>query len=317
MSQITFSCIIPASAKDLKDPKLQDLIDSIKAQDFPQDQIEIIIVGPEVPDPEQAKAEGIRRATGEICAMFCADNYIFKETIFTTIHKMMKGLDITGVYSRHYAVAKNDNSLNRYFSMIGNNDPIAYYLGKSDRKPHFENLAKEVSGEFIIWPYSKMPLPSLGDNGFFVKRHILIESADLDHYYPMDVYVDINKTKMLSFFRMNFTYLWHRTSDNLFNFLKKRYRYAAQLFCDRQDRRWKIIDTREDHWKLGLFIFYTLTGFQPLSVSIRGYRKVPDYAWFWHWPVCIGFLITYTILVIRNLFKHGALFQKRPSLSRV
>lgn len=299
MSQITFSCIIPASAKDLKDPKLHDLIDSIKAQNFPQDQIEIIIVGPEVPDPEQAKAEGIRRATGEICAMFCADNQIMEDDLFEKAYTILKDGDVDGCYTWWYYATKDDNSLNKYFSLIGGNDPICYYLGKNDRDPYVSEL--NVKSD-----YPK----SYGCNGTFYRSEV-IKKTDLDHYYPMDNALGLKLYRIIS------NAIWHRTSDNLFNFLKKRYRYAAQLFCDRQDRRWKIIDTREDHWKLGLFIFYTLTGFQPLSVSIRGYRKVPDYAWFWHWPVCIGFLITYTILVIRNLLKHGALFQKRPSLSRV
>lgn len=300
---LTFSCIIPASAKDLKDPKLQDLIDSIHAQDFPQDQIEIIIVGPEVPDPEQAKAAGIRRATGEICAMFCADNYITGPWLFNHVKRAFTE-GITGVYTKFYAHKLKDNSLNRYFSLIGCNDVIAFYLNKCDRSPLFENDGNEIESR-RFYPFS---VPSFGDNGFFYLREHLLKS-NLDHYYPMDNAEDLRKLGFCNYVRFNCAAIWHRTSDNLFNFLKKRYRYAAQLFCNREDRRWKIIDTREDYWKLGLFIFYTLTGIQPICVSIRGYCKVRDYAWFWHWPVCIGFLVTYTILVIRNIFKHGALFQ--------
>jgi len=39
---VIFSCIIPA--KDKNDPKLQGLIHSIREQEFPQEEIEIIVV---------------------------------------------------------------------------------------------------------------------------------------------------------------------------------------------------------------------------------------------------------------------------------
>ena len=126
-----FSCIIPASKKDSESQKLKDLIASIKVQDFPQDQIEILVITEG--DSEQAKAIGIRRARGEICAMFCADNYVVASRTFTDVFKIFySGLPFTGVYGRHYAVRKDDNSLNRYFSLVGGNDPICFYLGKND-----------------------------------------------------------------------------------------------------------------------------------------------------------------------------------------
>ncbi len=78
-----FSCIIPASQKDAESQKLKDLIASIKAQDFPQDQIEILTISEG--DSEQAKAIGIRQARGEICAMFCADNMIMETGLFTRV----------------------------------------------------------------------------------------------------------------------------------------------------------------------------------------------------------------------------------------
>src|SRR3990167_185603 len=308
---IVFYCCIPA--KDRNDPKLEDLIDSIRAQDFPQDQIEIIVIdGEECGDPEQAKAMAIRRATGEICVMFCADNYVYGKFVFREIYKLLSRIDLTGAYSIHYALNPNDNSLNRYFSLIGNNDPICFYLEKCDRKPWYENLEKEVTFDVVCWPFDDAKLPSLGDNGFFVKHHLLLEHSDLDHYYPMDVYQDMNiKHKAMSFARINYSYLWHRTSDNLISFLIKRYKYARDLYCDRNDRRWRMVDTKEDKLRLCWFIISTITILPALAISIKGFLKIRDFSWFWHWPVCFGFLITYTILALRNWVKHGHLFQIR------
>lgn len=280
---IIFSCVIPCSQSDLNSQKLQDLISSIKAQDFPQDQIEILVITEG--DSESAKAIGIKRSKGEICAMFCADNKITSPILFQKV--LYNFGEVSAVYSRRYAYVKEDNSLNRYFSLIGGNDPISYYLGKNDRDPHVHSLRRRSS-----YP------PSYGCNGFFYRSE-LIKATNLDHYYPMDNAMEVGG----EFVAMDNDWIWHRTSDNLFTFLRKRYRYARDLYSDRSDRRWKMVDTREDYWNLLKFTLFTLTIIQPLAVSIRGYRRVRDFAWFYHPIVCLGFLLTYGVLVCRNILK--------------
>ena len=299
-----FSCIIPCSKKDLESQNLKDLIASIKSQDFPQDKIEILVITEG--DSEQAKGIGIKMAKGEICGMFCADNYIPFKGLFNTVQKNFSvNKMMTGLYFKFYGYSSNDNSLNRYFSLIGNNDPIAFYLDKCDKKPAYDYDKNELFTYFEF----KDRVPSLGDNGFFYWRDS-IQRADLDNYYPMDCAEDLRIKGESRYFRINAQGIWHRTTDgNLIDFLKRRYRYARDLYCDRNDRRWKMLDTREDYWRLFAFVFFTITIAEPIYVSIRGFTRIKDWAWFWHWPVCFGFLITYTLLVIRNCLKYRSLSQ--------
>lgn len=312
MSNILISCIIPASAKDAESQNLKDLIASINAQDFPQDQIEIIVIGPEVNDPEQAKAEGIRRSKGEICAMFCADNYIVGNNLFSNIKNIFDSTTVDGVYTKYYYPNPIDNHLNRYFSLIGNNDPIAFYLGKADRFPHYKR-DPDILFETVRF---KDKVPSLGDNGFFY-RSKLIKQSNIESYYPMDCAYDLLGKGHSQYMRLIFPHIWHRTSDNLISFLIKRYKYARDLYSDRTDRRWKIIDTARDKWMLAWFVFSVLTVIPCLLISIRGFLKIRDWAWFWHWPVCFGFLITYTILTVRNCVKVLSSYPLLEGLSRL
>jgi hypothetical protein len=297
--EIIFSCVIPASAKDAESQNLKDLIASIKAQDFPQDQIEILVITDG--DSESAKGIGIKRAKGEICAMFCADNEITESDLFEWVQNWFSvHPEASGMFPMHYAYLKKDNSLNRYFSLIGGNDPVCYYLGKNDRKPWADSLIKKSNYQ-----------PSYGCNGFFYKSKD-IKSTNLDNYYPMDNAQEVPGV----IYSFTSSGIWHKTSDNLITFLKKRYKYARSLYCDRWDRRWRIIDTKEDRINLGIFIGCTILTIPTLLISARGFSKVRDPAWFWHPIVCWGFLITYTILALRNLLKYGRFFQcPQPSVS--
>ena len=230
---------------------------------------------------------GIRKAKGYIIGMFCADNMIMDRNLFQTVKNQFDfHLDCSAVYPRRYHYRKDDHSLNRYFSLIGGNDPVCYYLGKNDREPHVSSL-KRVSN------YA----PSYGCNGFFYRAD-LIKKTNLDHYYPMDNALEVPG----KFIGLPFDSVWHRTSDNLLTFMKKRYKYARDLYCDRRDRRWKMLDTREDYWKLLFFILSTVCVVPPIFLSFKGYSKVRDRAWFWHPVVCWAFLITYGVLTLRCLW---------------
>lgn len=291
-----FSCIVPCSQKDLRSQKYQDLIHSIKTQDFPQDQIEILTITEG--DSESAKGMGIKQAKGEICAMFCADNMIMSSYFFSAIHGFFKqSPHISALYPEKYYWKHDDNSLNRYFSLIGGNDPICYYLGKNDRFPHCEELTRSSSYQ-----------PSYGCNGFFYRSEA-IKATDLDNYYPMDNALEI-KGKIHA---MSLDDIWHRTSDNLITFLNKRYKYAKELYSERTNRRWKMIDTDEDIRNLIWFVISVLTIIPCLLISFRGWLKIKDWAWWLHWPVCFGFLITYGMLAFRNLLIFGNFFQRKSS----
>lgn len=287
-----FSCIIPA--KDENDPLLAELIKSIRGQIYHQDSVEIIVVTEG--DSESAKAIGIRKAKGEILCMLCADNYLLDPFVFTQVDRLFRFLpDVAAIYSRHYAYKKDDNSLNRYFALTGVNDPVALYLGKNDRLPYYA----PDDNELFSFLEFKDRIPSFGDNGFFVKASYF-KNTNLDHYYPMDNCEDMRKKGGYLYARLNKQYIWHRTAESLWSFLKKRFKYARDLYCRRTDRRWKMVDTPKDWFFLFLFVLQSLTILPTLALSIRGYMKKPDIAWFWHPIVCFSMTIMYIILWIKH-----------------
>ena len=281
------SLIIPC--RDKNDPKLAELLKSIEVQDFSKLDMEVLIITEGT--SESAKAIGIRKAKGEVIGILASDNELGD---CQTLSWCFSEAKFEGAcYPAYYAWWLRDNVLNRYFALIGGNDPLCYYMGKNDRYKYPKG-----------YPYEdKSTNLSYGDNGFFIRKDI-IEKTDLDNYYHIDNIIETG-IQPIPMAQLD---IWHKTGGNIFSFFSKRYRYGLQHAFNK-NRRWHLVDFRQpkDIVRLIWFIVCTLTIIQPLYLSFRGYRKIQDVAWFLHPIICFLFLMTYTILMIhlglRQLFQ--------------
>lgn len=287
-ANVKLSIVIPAKTE--RDQGLRDLLLCIKKQEFPKSSLEVLVITEGT--SESAKAIGIRRAIGQVICIMATDNYIDpRDTTFLLDHYNC-AMEFGAAYPKWYGCNKNMWALDRYFALVGGNDPLAFYMGKNDR-------ACYMDGE--IWPHSKM---TFGDNGFFIRRELILES-DMDNYFHIDNVFDI-RDKVLPY--ATTSSINHFTGAcGIFKFLKKRYRYGLQHAFDSK-RRWHLVEkTPGDIWKLFLFIFGSTTLIAPLWFSIRGYLKIRDLAWFIHPAVCLLTVFTYAALMahlaIRSLLR--------------
>jgi len=146
---IRLSLITPA--KSLNDPKLKELIASIERQDFPKDEMEHLIITEGT--SESAKAIGIRRAKGEVIGILASDNeLVYEDHLSYAYHWARCGY----FYSLKYHHQMKDDILNRYFALIGGNDPLCYYMKKNDKRTHFSYFTNKKG--------------CIGDNGFFIRK---------------------------------------------------------------------------------------------------------------------------------------------------
>ena len=276
------SLVIPC--KDKEDQKLKELLNSIELQDFPKDQLETLIITEGT--SESAKAIGIRRANGEVIGILASDNQLVYPDFLSQIMNLFPMND--AVWPDYYFRFEDDNILNRYFALIGGNDPLCFYMGKNDRRTHLDT------------DVPKFPVPtkcnkSYGDNGFFIKKEV-IERTNLDNYYHVDNANEAmadRKTASIAFA------IWHKTGGNLIEFFKKRYRYGLQHAFNK-NRRWHLVDFRQpkDIVRLIWFVICSVTLVEPLILSFRGFRKIQDVAWFLHPVVCLMTTLTYSLLLI-------------------
>ena len=268
------SLVIPAKSKS--DPKLQELLASIDSQDFPKSEIEVLVICDGT--SESAKAIGIRKAKGEVIGILASDNELIDKTHLSYSYEWAKhGYS----YSTKYYYNPTDDILNRYFALIGGNDPLCFYMRKNDKSSYFS--------------YYNNRLGSIGDNGFFIRKD-LIEKTDLDNYYHIDNAIEAIK---YSSGVVTDSPIWHKTGGNIFKFFAKRYRYGFQHAFNK-NRRWHLVDFSkpQDIWRLTWFIFCSVTLVEPLCLSIRGYLKLRDVAWFLHPVVCLMTVLTYGCLML-------------------
>ena len=277
------------TAKDKENPKLKDLEWSIKQQTFRDFETLIITEG----NSETSKAIGLKRAKGQIVCILSSDNYLNDNRFFEKCLKPFENKEIIGSYPMRYYYYKDDAILNRYFALFGVNDPVPLYLGKNDRIPYYQDLTCGLP----FYYYEASFIKTLGDNGMFVRKDILIK-ADIEHYFHIDVCQDLFNLGYKKYAIVN-TSIWHRTGGNIFKFFVKRFKYADKFF---EGRRWHMVE-KKDLPRLLWFIFSTLTLIYPLYLSFKGYRIIKDKAWFLHLPVCLITIGVYGVLLCKKILK--------------
>jgi glycosyltransferase involved in cell wall biosynthesis len=258
--------------------------------------------------PEGAKAVGIKNAKNELILMIDADTILpNRHWLKKMVACLEKEKQAIAAYTWRYSYKKSDKILNRYFALFGANDPLAYFLRKTDRQDYifdkYRLLGKvEDKGNYFRVEFGKDRIPTLGANGFLIwKKYYDKLNFDEKSFYHIDVNVDLIE-KGLNKYVVVKNDIWHASGESFFGYFKRRYRYLSELYLkESQKRRYKLYDPKTDCWKLVWFCVTSLTLIYPIIISIKGYRKIKDLAWFLHPVMCLGIMGVYTIAVLKNI----------------
>jgi len=328
----TISVIIPTFNSRAT---IERCLASIRKQNYPQNKIEIIIVdggstdstlelikkfrvkllqvNPKKQNVELNKLTGIKKAKGELLLMIDHDNILPHKGIIKKMVKPFLGhKGIVGVETTHYHYDRRMTLLDRYFALFGVADPLAYYLGKADRMSYLiKGYDKRYSpidyGDYFLVEFNKDKIPTIGANGFLIKRKLLLENASVsdDKYFPIDVNVDLIRKgfNKYAFVKDSITHI--SGHGNVGHYLKRRMLFVRQYYLGKNNnsynkkRRYSLYESK-DFWKLIIFIAISVTFVIPLIDSLRGYRKIADFAWFLHPVMCFGFVVMYGYVIIEH-----------------
>ena len=292
-------------------PIIEECLESIANQDYPKEKVEVIVVDGGSKDstveiarrygakiifentgrPESATGIGVAHASGDLIVNVASDNVLpHNNWLKMMVQPFEEDAEIVATQPLRYTYRKCDSLVDRYFALFGVNDPLPYYLNKRDRLSWTEdswNLAGQAVdvGKYFKVHFSLQDMPTLGANGFIIRRNILLK-ADVRpmNFFHIDVNYDLIKLGYNAYGAVK-TDIVHQTGYSFMVYLRKRIKYMRVYFVDKSRRRYHVYSSSERQ-KLLKFLFYSITFAKPTSDSIKGYKRFSDKAWFLNPVLC-------------------------------
>lgn len=297
---------------------LKESLVSIASQTYPKDLVEIIIadagstddtlkIAKEfgvrvVPNPrktgEAGKAEALKVAKNEIVALIDSDNILPTKTWFRRMVEPFSDSSIVGSEPIKYTWRKGDGYITRYSALMGMNDPLCMFLGNYDRfnflTQKWTGLPVEVQdrGGYLKVKLNQFIFPTMGANGFMVRRTSLLKHFSGRYLFDIDIIYDLVKDPAARFAKVKVGIV-HLFCQDAATFFKKQLRRIRdyQYFSKEGLRKypWQALS------KLGFFKFivYCLLVFPLFGQALIGYWRHPDWAWFFHPVACEITFLTY------------------------
>ena len=306
---------------------LGECLESIRAQDYPEEKVEIILIDAGstdgtlaiaermgvsriLPNPlktgEAGKSVGIEAASGELIAFIDSDNILDGSDWLKKMVLPFENPDI--VFSECYALVcrPTDSTVDRYCSLLGMNDPIHLFLGNYDRLSALTGkwtglpLAITDRGDYYEVALTAEAIPTMGANGCLIRRSIVLEAAYQPYYFDIDVVYQLvclghNRVAVVK------KGIVHLFCPDLQTFARKQ-RRRIDDFLHHRRMGTRTYPHEKYFWGYVKFIVSCLLVFPLLIQTLLGYARRPDAAWFIHPVACWLTLITYSWGSVRSLF---------------
>lgn len=304
-------------------------LESIGKQDYPKDRIEILILDGGSTDNtlliaekfntkilpnllktgEAGKAAGIKVAQNEIVALIDSDNVLDRKDWLKKMVEPFEDEEIAGSEPLYYTYNKEDGYITRYCALVGMNDPLCLFLGNYDRYCYITDkwteaqVKQEEKDGYLKVRLNERQLPTIGANGFLVRRTLLEKCAMGDYLFDIDVVYELVKQGHDKFAKVRIGII-HLFSGSISTFVRKQRRRI------RDYAYYKKLNLRKYPWssfsrlKLLKFILYTLLVVPLLVQAIKGYLRKKDRVWLFHIAACWITLAVYAYeAVAHNVFR--------------
>lgn len=302
---------------------------SIKKQHYPSSKIEIIIadggsfdntltiakeykvsiINNPLKTAESGKAVGLKQAQNKYTAFIDSDNILpTPQFLLQMIRPLENDPTLIGSEPLRFTYRPQAGFIERYASLLGANDPYAFFCRIYDRYSYLTQQWTGLSLTQKIYPnYIKVSLepniilPTIGANGTFFKTAFL-KSYFINSPYLFDIdiiYKVINTTQKSLYFAKTKNSIIHTFCENsVTKFIRKQQRRIRDYLFYKNIRHHNW--TNINHNYMIYFALYSLTVIFPLIDAFRGYFKKPDKAWFFHPIACYITLLIYLSVIIKN-----------------
>lgn len=303
---------------------IRESLGSIVSQDYPKENIEILVVdggsndgtqeialgfGARVIDAgyrdnmEPRRSVGLFQAKNQLIAYIDSDNILPNNQYLKQMTQpFIDNIEVFAAQTWRFGLKEGFGVFNRYCALIGANDPVAFYLGKSEKASWLSDRwdvspILEDHNSYFLTRFDESNLPTVGTNGFMARRELLFKAnSNPENFFHIDVIADLidQGYDLMAMVRNE---IYHDTAAQLSNLAYKRMSYFLKHNPFQSNRRYLVFNSRHKRDVLGVlrFAILTVTLVEPLSLSIRGYLRKRDPAWFLHPLVCWSFLMAYTM----------------------
>jgi len=299
---------------------LEACMRSIREQDYPPELVEIIVAdggshdgtveiarryGAQVYENplrtgEAGKAVGVRHASGELLAFIDSDNELPQSDWLIRMVEPFADDSIVAAEPLSYTYRPTDGYITRYCALLGMNDPICLFLGNYDRYSLVTRdwtglrVSSQDCGGYLKVSLSSERLPTIGANGFIVRRETLVRHPVGDFLFDIDMVARLVQDGFDTFAKVKVGIV-HIYCQDLAGFIRKqRRRIRDYLFYERHQMRaypWR------GHTRVGILRFILACGtvLPLLWQAAVGFRRQPDVAWLFHPVACLTTLAVYGV----------------------
>jgi glycosyltransferase involved in cell wall biosynthesis len=325
---------------------LELCLNSIATQIYPQENIEIIIADAGSVDgtlelidkfksffghqnfkvinnplrtAEAGKAVGLKHVSKEIIGLIDSDNVLPDKNWLQRMVEPFNDPEIIATEPIEYTYRKTDGFITRYCALIGMNDPLCMYLGNYDRYNNITGRWTEMpvvvqdKGSFLKVQLDPKRLPTIGANGFLIRRVVLTQCEIKDYLFDIDIlYELLEKSPNLKIAKVKIGIV-HIFSGRISTFIRKQNRRIKDFLYFSKAKLRKYPWKNTDKMKILKFIIYCITVIPLLLQSLKGLRRRPDAAWFFHAPACWITLCVYGWGTLQGIVRPSLGSRKRWS----
>lgn len=316
---------------------LGDCLRRIRGQDYPAAKVEVILadggstdgtlelarsLGVEriFPNPlrtgEAGKAVGVRQARHDIIALVDSDNLLPDEGWLRRMVEPFADPEVFASEPWEYTWRAEDPLITRYCALLGMNDPLCYFLGNYDRRCVLSGrwtglkLEQEDRGGWIKAGLRPEALPTVGANGFLIRRADLLATQVEPYLFDIDCVYDLVKAGRRHVAKVK-TGVIHLYCRGLRDFARKQRRRVRDYLHYRQNAQRRYPWEAFPRLRLLWFVAASLLALPLLWQALRGWLRSRDRAMLFHPLACWATLGVYGWGVLR-----GSLLGKREILDR-
>ena len=314
---------------------IDEYMNALAGQDYPKDRMELIIADGGSTDgtldrleeykktagfpirtfenplrtAEAGKAVAVRQALGDVVLLLDSDNIIPKSNWISRMMAPFAESEIVASEPLFYTYRKSDSVINRYCALIGMNDPLCMFTGNYDRYCAVTRKWTEVQreeedkGDYLSIKFRADMIPTIGANGFLMRRKELLDNFEGDYLFDIDVVWELFKKDTSLRVAKVKTGIVHLFCPDLATFARKQNRRIQDYlyFSDAKGRKYPW--SKVGSGKIIAFAFCCVTVIPLIMQAIRGYQYKRDLqAWMYHPLMCWITLWVYGTGTIRGLF---------------